>query len=157
MIIACASRRSSSIGTRVARAFTVSLVAILTSLGAAGAASAAASDCPSGYACIWGDQNYLTRGAGGAYVPFYECHHNFALSTFAGTGINADNKATSVTNRGNINSASFYRDTYYGGAAFTLAKGTGDGHLNDSTGNAPGGFDDALSSGKFSGVGTGCR
>lgn len=143
--------------TKAMRVAAAALVALLGSVGLAGTASAAAGDCPSAYACLWGDANYQTKGIGTAHVKFHSCHHDLRLSTYAGTTINANDSASSVSNRGIQSSASFYPDILYAGPPFTLAKGTGDGNLSDSSGNAPGGFNDKLSSAKFTTMGAGCR
>lgn len=142
------------------RVAAAAFVALVGSVGLAGAASAAAGDCPSTYACIWRDANYVTgtsSTAGAAHVKFHSCHHDFRLSTYAGTSINANDSASSASNRGTQSSATFYVDNLYTGTSFTLAKGTGDGNLSDSSGNAPGGFNDKLSSGKFVTMGAACR
>ncbi|WP_369408638.1 peptidase inhibitor family I36 protein [Cellulomonas triticagri] len=128
----------------------------MATVGFAGTASAAASDCPSTYACTWRDANYQTNGSGTALVKFFACHHDFRVSNYTGMS-NANDSASSVSNRGTQSSATFYVDNLYKGASFTLAKGTGDGNLSDSSGHAPGGFNDKLSSAKFSGYGTDCR
>ena len=155
MINAGRSRGNALLG-RLTRLVAALLVALLTMTGTAVSASAAAGDCPVGNACIWGDQNYMTGGVGTAYVKFYECHHSFTASKFKGTNTNANDKATSVSNRGTTEHAAFYPHELYRGTPFTLSKGTGDGRLNDSTGNAPGGYDDILSSGKFASAKTSC-
>ncbi len=142
---------------KVLRVAAAAFIALVGSVGLAGAASAAAGDCPSTYACIWRDANYVTGTSGTAHVKFHSCHHDFRLSNYAGTTINANDSASSVSNRGTVSSASFYLDTLYAGPSFTLAKGTGDGNLSDSSGNAPGGFNDKLSSAKFVSFGAACR
>lgn len=146
-----------SVMSTMARVAAAALVALLASVGFAGTASAAAGDCPSTYACIWRDANYVTNGSGVKHVKFFACHHDFRVSSYAGTTINANDSASSVSNRGTQASATFYVDNLYKGTSFTLAKGTGDGNLSDSSGHAPGGFNDKLSSGKFTTLGTGCR
>jgi hypothetical protein len=142
---------------KVLRVAAAALVALVGSVGLAGAASAAAGDCPSAYACTWRDANYVTGTSGAAHVKFHSCHHDFRLSTYAGTSINANDSASSVSNRGTQSSATFYVDNLYTGTSFTLAKGTGDGNLSDASGNAPGGFNDRLSSAKFVTFGAACR
>lgn len=143
--------------TNVTRVAVTALVALLGSLGLAGTASAAAGHCPSGYTCLRGDSNYETKGVGTALVRFHSCHHDLRLSTYASTTINANDSASSVSNNGTQSAATFYIDILYAGSSFTLAKGTGDGNLSGSSGNAPGGYNDRLSSAKFVTMGAACR
>lgn len=104
-------------------------------VGSAGAASAGYADCPSGKACIWGDANYATSGIGTAHLSFFYSYKYFYLGTYAGTAINGNNTATSVTNNGNLENADFYRDDACAYYLFTLQPG---GERDPNLGTNPG-------------------
>ncbi len=136
---------------------TAGLLALGGSVGLAVPATAATSDCPVGYSCQWRDTGYRSGTVEAGHFSFYQCQHKFSLRTFAGVGGNGDNSVTSVSNRGRSNTAFYFLDERYNGPQFWLYKGTGDGNLSDSVGNAPGGFNDNLSSGYFDSALTGCE
>jgi hypothetical protein len=150
------TRRSPSRIGKVAAAATALLVATLGTVATATTASAASSDCPVGYSCLWGSTGYRTDGVEDRLFKFYECQYNLGWVNYSG-GTSANNSASSVSNRGNHNSARYYVDAAYAGPSFVLDKGTGDGNLGDASGNAPGGFNDALSSGKFASASATCQ
>lgn len=114
-------------------------------------ASAAIGDyCASGYACIWGDTDYRTDSRADWEVRFQYEIFNYG-SYYYMPFFYAHDNATSVYNNGNLQSATFFKDINQAGPNFTLAKKTGDWNLSDSSGSAPGGFQDELDSGCFSG------
>lgn len=58
----------------------------------------AASDCATGYFCIWRDTFYKTDGKDTAYVRAYRYIPNYALWSYSGTSFNANDSATSFKN-----------------------------------------------------------
>lgn len=142
---------------KIAGLFIASVLALGASVGLAGSATAATADCPVGYSCQWRDTGYRSGTVEAGHFSFYQCQHDFSLRAFAGVGGNGDNSVTSVSNRGRTNTAFYFLDAGYNGPQFWLYKGTGDGNLSDSVGNAPGGFNDNLSSGQFDSAPIGCK
>ena len=63
---------------------TLSAALLATGVGMAAPASAA-PDCPSGYACAWGDRYYLTAGSQAKRVQFVNGISNMSLHYYAGT------------------------------------------------------------------------
>jgi hypothetical protein len=133
---------------RMISALTVSATLVLG--GVALAAPASATDCPSGYTCIWGDSGYKTGTKTSAYVGFQNYIANFTAYNYAGTSINANDSASSVSNNGTSSTVYLYKNANKSSLAFSLARGTGDGDLSDSSGYAPAGYNDELSSGYYS-------
>lgn len=107
------------------------------SLLSAAPANAAASACPSGAACAWIVSNFE-----GAHLGFQNSIENYRDYGF-------NDAISSVYNNGNSSVVRFYKDKTWKGASFPLARGTGDGNLNNAAGFAPTGFNDVISSGKF--------
>ena len=118
------------------------------SLVSAAPASAAASDCPSGYSCHWADANYVTQGNGGWRVAFESFASNFQVfyyGSYSGqAGVGANDSASSIYNNGNSCTSGYYRDAGYGTLALRTTKKTGWSNLSVS-----GGYNDDLSSGQF--------
>lgn len=112
-------------------------------------ANAAPAYCPSGYSCTWGDVGYSTSGNTAANIKFTQYIPNYAGWNYAGTNVNGAETASSIWNNGNSEAAYFYKNPNKTGAAFRLAKNTGDSNMHDSSGAVPGGFQDTLSSGYF--------
>lgn len=131
----------------------VALAGAVMATGLVGAAASAnAQNCPSGYMCGWGDRYYLTSGNGYAYVKAYACRHNLAGITYEGTGRSANDDITSVYNNGVSQNGYYYVDAWYGGSALYIARGTGKDQLNATD---PG-FDNKITSFKFTGSSTSC-
>jgi hypothetical protein len=126
-------------------------------VGSAGAASAATSDCPQGWSCVWRDSGWVTGGKGAALYKFYQCEAYFYKVTYAGTGIGVEQSVSSVSNKGNYDSARYYTDDAYLGYSFLLERGQGDSNLFDALGWAPKGYDDSLNSAKFVTATSTCR
>lgn len=122
---------------------------VLGGFVAAAPANADTTGCPSGYSCIWADQNYLTSGSSTHYRKFQQWMADYHAYNYEGTSQNSADSATSVYNNGNYEKARFFDDWHGYGSYFELPIKTGDAHLNDSTGAAPGGHDNKLSSGLF--------
>lgn len=110
----------------------------------------AASDCPSGYACIWSDQNFSSEGSGRIYIGFRLNIPDYRQWSYAGWG-NANDTATSVSSNGRDcrYKAYFYDNYNFRGELIAFERNTGDGNLDNSTGNAGRWFDDIISSGRF--------
>lgn len=138
-----------------ATALAVGLVAS-GGVAAATSASAAVGNCPVGYACAWGDTAHQTAGNGAALISFFQCQKDFAWVNYAGTSINAGATASSVANRGQHQNVTFYMGAGYTGSSFTLAPGEFDSSLANTVGQAPGGFDNSIRSGKFASASTSC-
>jgi hypothetical protein len=121
---------------------------------AAAPAQAATSDCPSGRSCTWKDSSYVTDGRGGDRLAFQQNLVNFGNGYFYSVGAsgfynNANDSASSVFNNGNSCRSAYYKDAGYGTLAFSLATKVGDANLGNNVGQAPGGWNDNLSSGQF--------
>ncbi|WP_348789059.1 hypothetical protein [Leifsonia sp. NPDC080035] len=122
------------------------------SLATAAPASAAASNCPSGFSCHWSDANYVTQGSGGWYVAFTSYASDFQLYYYGSYSgevnipgkIGANDSASSIYNNGNSCTSGYYRDARYGTLAIRTTKKTGWANLAVS-----GGYNDDLSSGQF--------
>lgn len=151
---AIAKYRTHRIGARLtALALAVGLSAA-GGIATAAAASAAAWDCPVGYACAWESGGYTTARSGTAHISFFQCQHDFSLRNYAGTSINADNSASSVHNRGQYETVIFYTGVNYTGLPFAFAVSGGDTNLAIG---GPAGANDQISSGKFAGASNTCR
>ena len=136
--------------------FVASALALGGSVGLAGSAVAATSDCPVGYACQWRDTGYRSGTAEAAYFSFYECQYDFSVRTYGGV-LSGNMSVTSISNRGRYDRVYYYvSESYHAPIAFSLAIGTGDGNLGDSSGHAPAGFNDRLDSGRFAGTSLDC-
>lgn len=109
--------------------------------------------CSSGRACLWEDAGYNTNGNTLGSYSFQFFDSTFHNNTYAGTSITVADMASSVWNQGNSQTVYFYLHVGCDGPPlFTIPPlGNGDGNLNNGTGYAPAGFNDALSSGAFSG------
>ncbi|MFF2267796.1 peptidase inhibitor family I36 protein [Cellulosimicrobium cellulans] len=142
--------------SRIAAAAIAGVLALGASIAGATGATAATSDCPSGHSCQWKDAGYVTAGVGTAFFSFFQCEANFALRSYG--GYNGNDSVSSISNKGNFDSATYYYSAAYSGVAFTLTPGSGDSNLADGAGNRQGvNFSDTLSSGKFSSFSDSCR
>lgn len=108
-----------------------------------------AAPCNSGFSCIWGDQNFQTAGSSANKIAFQFYIPNFGSWVYANTGQSGANSATSVTNEGVAQRVYYYDNTGCNVFSFSLAVNTGDQHLNDSSGQVPGGHDNEVESGAF--------
>jgi len=127
-----------------------SALAVTAALGAAAllsapAASAAASNCPVKFACIWADSGWVTNGVGSYYVGFQRKIPNYARWHYNSTSISANDSASSLYNNGNLSTAMFYVNANRGGPAISFPKKTGSVNLSIN------GVNDQLSSGYFAG------
>lgn len=113
------------------------------------ASPASATDCPSGSACIWRDTGYVTGGNTVAYVKWSRYIPNFGGWNYAGTSVDGNNSASSVSNMGNSETTYLYDNTGGTDLAFALAIKTGDANLGDGAGYAPAGHNDTLGAGYF--------
>lgn len=109
-------------------------VAVAAPLLAAAPANAAASDCSSGYTCIWRDSSYQTNGSGTSRVQFQYYIPDYSTWSYSGTTINAGNNAISVYNNGNTDRVRIFDGANKGGSYFQLATKTGDGNISNSSG-----------------------
>ena len=126
---------------------TATTIAIGLVLGAA--APAGATNCPDGSTCLWADQDYMTQGSTAKRLQFQYHIPNFGYWTYSGTNWTANNSASSASNMGRSQYVYLYAGLACTGPYFLLRIGTGDGNLHNSTGYAPGGFANVLSSGAF--------
>ncbi|WP_110589175.1 peptidase inhibitor family I36 protein [Microbacterium suaedae] len=110
------------------------VVALAAPLVAVVPANAAASDCSSGYTCIWRDHTYRTNGSGTSRVQFQQYIPDYSTLNYSGTTINAGNNAVSVYNNGNTDRVRIYDRANKGGSYFQLAIKTGDGNISNSAG-----------------------
>lgn len=131
----------------IARKFaTVTLSGALLAAGVGVASPAsAAPDCPSGYACAWGDRYYLTGGSQAKRVQFLNGISNMSLYNYAGTSRNAGNDITSVYNNGNKLNAWFYTQVNYKGPGMIVRLKTGRQELNKTFPS----HNDSILSGRF--------
>ncbi|GAA4622594.1 peptidase inhibitor family I36 protein [Cellulomonas oligotrophica] len=132
-------------------------ILVLGTTGLATPASAATADCPSGYSCFWGDTGYRTDSVENRLVRFYQCYRDLETATWSGTSSAANDRASSVSNKGQHDPAYYYVDARYRGLFFPLPYGSGDGNLGDSSGNAPASFNDKISSARFASFDTDCE
>ena len=142
----------------MSRRLIVSVAALLLAISAlmALAPAASAAPCAAGGSCIWRDEQFMTNGDTSKKVRFEARIPNFGNWTYAGTSLSAANSATSVTNEGIYERVYYYTNTSCGTFAFSLAVNTGDQHLNDSSGNVPGGYNNTVESGAFHSYVSGC-
>ena len=140
--------------SRSARRLTTILLTSATLVLAGAATSASAAEDPSyrcaeagKWACIWRDAGYTTNGSGRALVGINDRIPRLSTWDYAGSGVNADNSASSAKNRGTWARVRFFKDANYYGPYFTLAAGQYDGDFNNGT--PSGGFNDQVSSMKF--------
>jgi hypothetical protein len=125
-------------------------VTLLTLVGvvvAAPAAEAAAGTCSSGYFCIWRDHDYQSNGMGNRMYKNSGSVSTLVGKAFtaSGAGSYAANDATSsMKNAGTKCAVTVYKDSYGGGAHWTLAKGGVRNNL--ATSLSPIGFNDVISS-----------
>jgi len=125
-------------------------LAVLMTVGSGTVASAAISDCPAGYSCLWEDSNYKTNGYDWDSANFQLYHTNFRYWDGFYSHPHVNDKVSSLYNNGRVSTAWYYVNSGFSGSFFLLARGSGDGDLGNSIGNAPGGFNDELSSACFS-------
>ncbi len=123
---------------------TLSAALLATGVGMAAPASAA-PDCPSGYACAWGDRYYLTAGSQAKRVQFVNGISNMSLHYYAGTSRHAGNDITSVYNNGNRLNAWFYTQINYKGPGMIVRLKTGRQELNATFPS----HNDSILSGRF--------
>lgn len=133
----------------------VALASVLVgALGASaiGAAPASADHvaCPSGNACIWAGTGFQSDGDHDRWVQFSQYIPNYDLwyygqQTGGQSSYTAYRNASSVSNRGNFDTAYFYTGTNASGTRFAWARQTGDQDLS----NGPSGSNNAFASGYF--------
>jgi len=144
--------------TTIIRRLGISGVAMALAVGGAAAAQpaeAATSNCASGYACLWRDNDYRTNGSGSGWMSFQYSVSNLSgwyYNGFSHTGTySADNSATSIYNSGNELRACFYQDAVSGGkwqsGPFCLPLKAGRNNLATSV--APAGWNDRISAARF--------
>ncbi|QAY60434.1 hypothetical protein ET475_10840 [Microbacterium protaetiae] len=142
-------RRPLAAGLTVAAALTVGLALVPQ------AANAAASDCPVGYACIWGDSMYKTSGVDTDFVKFANGIPDYGGWWYnAAHTKNAGGTATSIKDAGSRTDCivRWYTKKNYQSAGadyFDVQKGEQDGYIVDAVGAVPGGFNDKIWSGQF--------
>ncbi|WP_345761951.1 peptidase inhibitor family I36 protein [Diaminobutyricibacter sp. McL0608] len=114
-------------------------------------ASAAAANCPSGAACIWGDTLWKTSGKDGALISFqrYIPDYSEVSHKYVGTTIRGNDTASSVKNNGNWERVRFHEHARHGGAYIQLKPGQSDGNMHDAIGDVTKVFYDRISSGYF--------
>lgn len=134
-------------GTRLLAILGTTLAA---TVGVTAVASAAPAGCASGYACFWEDHSYLTDGSPYNEVRFYMYYTDFNYLNYT-TNKDAHDNVSSLYNNGNSQSIYVYKNENFGGQAFGLSKKVGDNDLSNSSGGAPGGFNDSIDSGCFTG------
>ncbi|MDQ3951737.1 MAG: hypothetical protein M3279_02055 [Actinomycetota bacterium] len=110
---------------------------------------ASATNCASGKSCFWRDIGYQTGGDTSSRISFEFYIPNFGSWTYPGTSSSGANSASSVSNEGNFERSYWYGQTSCNDFAFSLGVNTGDGDLTDSSGHAPGGWNNQLESGAF--------
>lgn len=118
-------------------------IATAIALTAAAPASAATSDCASGYFCLWRDSNYQTGSDGTHLYKFFYYYTNFTNVTYSGTAYSVNDSASSVYNNGNSSSASIFQHASGGGWEINYATKTGQANLGTV------GANDEASSGYF--------
>lgn len=125
-------------------------VAIGLSLTGTLSASAAASNCASGYTCFWGNTGYKTTSygcsGGGDWVRFQYSISDFTTYYYCLTGsgyTSANDRVASVYNNGTQCSSGLYVDAGFGTIAVSQARQTGWSNLAGS------GKRTDLSSGQF--------
>ena len=114
-------------------------------------ANAAAANCPSGAACIWGDTLWKTSGKDGALISFqrYIPDYSEVSHKYVGTTIGGNDTASSVKNNGNSEAVRFYEHAKKGGSVIQLPRGASDGNIHDAIGDVNKVFHDRISSGYF--------
>lgn len=117
---------------------------------------AEAVNCSSGYSCIWRDTSYVTDGSDSKKITFQAYIPNFGAWVYSGTSYSGANSASSASNTGVSERVYFYDSTSCTTFAFSLAIGTGDGNLSDSSGYAPAGWNNRLESGAFDSLRSSC-
>ena len=118
-------------------------------LGVAAPATAAESDCPKGFACIWRDSLWQTEKNGRALVKFEHYIPNYGAHAYPIVGGPANDTASSVMNNGNSERVRFFEHATQGGAFIQLSKSTSDGNIHDAAGIVNKVFYDRISSGYF--------
>ncbi|MBD3941761.1 peptidase inhibitor family I36 protein [Microbacterium sp. NEAU-LLC] len=103
--------------------------------GIAGPASAALSDCPSSYLCIWKDASFATAGSGTAYVKFQQYIPDYATWDYAGTSYDANNSATSIYNHGVTETAYMYAEDNKDTLLFDIPRGNSNWALGGNQGD----------------------
>ncbi len=135
------------IKTRIT-SITLAAAAILLSLAVATPAHAAASDCPSGSACIWREASYVTGSSGTNYLSFSQYQANYVSVQYRDR-VSGNDTADSVYNNGNYESTRWYEHWFHGGSYFTLPRKVGDSDLNNTTGAVASNWHDRISSAYF--------
>lgn len=144
--------------TTIIRGLGISGVAMALAVGGAvlaQPAEAATSNCASGYACLWRDNDYQTNGSGSGWMSFQYSVSNLSgwyYNGFSHIGTySADDSATSIYNQGTQLRACFYQDAVQSGkwqsGPFCLPLKTGRNNL--STSIAPAGWNDRISAARF--------
>ncbi len=140
--------------SRSARRLTTILLTSATLVLAGATTAASAAEDPTyrckeagKWACIWRDAGYMTNGSGRALVGINDRIPRLSTWDYAGSGVNANNSASSVKNRGERARVRLYKGEEYTGDYFTLPAGHYDGDFNNGT--PAGGFNDQVSSMKF--------
>ncbi|WP_149084709.1 MULTISPECIES: peptidase inhibitor family I36 protein [Microbacterium] len=114
------------------------LLAVTGALAPAPPARASLGECGAGSTCVWSGANYATDwGTVGGFINFTWCIDDL------GNYFNINNKATSVFNRGNTDTAYLYDYPNKAGSRITILRGTGKSDLRAV------GFNDRASSGYF--------
>lgn len=134
-----------------ASAAPVSAPVTVASVTADVASPNAATNCPSGATCIWGNTGYTTTSygcsGGGDWVGFQNSISDFTTYYFCveanGSYYSANDRAASSYNRGTQCSSGLYKDAGFGSIAVSMARGTGYTNLAGS------GKRTDLSSGQF--------
>lgn len=105
----------------------------------------AASDCATGYFCIWRDTSYKTDGKGSAFVRAYRYIPNYALWNYSGTSFNANDSATSFRNASGTSQIVYvYQGANATGARWAVNAGVK--HANLVLSLSPSGWNDKISS-----------
>jgi hypothetical protein len=96
--------------SRVTKILATLGVVIGMSIGLAPVANASTSQCTSGNACMWGENDYT-----GCFVQY--TNNTAGFGNWATCAANANDGANSVRNSGNYSSAVFWADSGYTGSA----------------------------------------
>lgn len=118
-------------------------LALVGVIGVAAPAQAATSNCPSGYVCVWGDENFKTDGTDSGLVKFYYYIPNYGGYNYEGKSINANDTISSIYNHGNTETAYMYEHANKAGFLFSIPKGNSNSNLYWV------GYNDKISSGYF--------
>lgn len=112
-------------------------LSVAGSFAVAAPASAALSDCPSSYTCMWKDASYVTGGYGNIYSRFANGMTNFSNFTFDWGYGPLNNNVTSVYNHGTQQSSYFYDGfTFQGAYLFGLSVGQSSANVGSANDRA---------------------